>query len=160
MRALLQVIFAGLSFAASFASGLFFGAYFPDVAAHAKNHYGGKPLPYSTELFAMNPWLATVLMTLPWFIFLGLPLLAPASRVMGKDTFVARNLAFLSIEFWATLYMIHALAAPYLPFYPRLDLPEITWQERIQFGISSAAGALLGSVVVIGMFRKFKPRNR
>jgi len=60
--------------------GLIFDLQFWQAGIHFEERFDDKPLPKITEVFVSNLWLSNLLLSLPWFILLGIPLVAPAEK--------------------------------------------------------------------------------
>jgi hypothetical protein len=119
-RPLIQIVFATCSFLAILFVGLLFDGAFAQAEYHLEARIQeGPPLPGLTELFMEFGALPTLLLSLPWFVLLGVPLVCPSSGTgyRSADSFVLRYLAFLSLELFAVFFVILAMVMPFIQHY-------------------------------------------
>ena len=145
MRNSLQIVFGACSFFAVYLIGLVFGLEFRQAGLHFEELFDGKPLPRITEVFVSNPWIANFLLSLPWFVLLGVSFIVPAegSGFRSPGSFVVRYLAFLSIELFLTFILVQALLMPYLTYYMVMSSSEESWTDLVHAIIPGLAGAML-----------------
>lgn len=119
-RPLIQIVFASGSFLAILFVGLLFDSEFAQAEYRLEVRIKeGPPLPPLTELFMEFGALSTLLVSLPWFVLLGVPLVCPSSGTgyRSADSFVLRYLAFLSLELFAVFFVILAMVMPFIQHY-------------------------------------------
>lgn len=156
MRLRTQLIFAGASFFAVFCAGIVFDVGFWQAGIHYERTLDGKPLPKITEILVSNSWLSSLFLSLPWFVLLGFPLLAAAegSGFGGRESFVFRYLAFLSIEIFLTFVLAMALVMPFLPYYPLMKSPEESSDEVTSAVVLGLASVIFLLAIARGWWRR------
>ncbi len=119
-RPLIEIVFASGSFLAILFLGLLFDGAFAQAEYHLEARIQeGPPLPRLTEVFMEFGALSTLLLSLPWFVLLGVPLVCPSpgTGYRSADSFVLRYLAFLSLELFAVFFVILAMVMPFIQHY-------------------------------------------
>jgi cytochrome bd-type quinol oxidase subunit 2 len=157
MRPSIQLFFSAASFAAVFLIGLVFGMEFWQAGIHFEKTFEGRPIPRITELFVSNFWLASLLLSLPWFALLGLPLAIPRSGIgfRSPESYVTRYLAFLSIELFLVFVIVQALLMPYFSYYAVLSSPD----EASVDLVPAAILALASIILIVALARGWKVRR-
>lgn len=145
MRPTIQLLFSAASFAAVFLIGIVFGMEFWQAGIHFEKIFEGKPLPKITEVFVLNFWLTSLVLSLPWFVLLGLPLAFPRSGrgFRGPESFVTRYLAFLSIELFLNFVIVQALLMPYFSYFAVLSSPTESSADLVPAAIFALASIIL-----------------
>jgi len=158
MRISIQIAFATASFAAIYFVGLVFGIEFWQAGIYFEELFGGKPLPKITEVFVSNFWLANFLLSLPWFVLLGLPLAFPAEGTGFRSpaSFVIRYLAFLSIELFLVFMLVIALLIPFLTYYGVMRSPDETSADVIPEIVLGLAAV----VILCAVLRSWRGQSR
>lgn len=156
MRSSIQVLFSAVSFAAVFLIGLVFGIEFWQAGIHFEETFEGKPNPGITEVFVSNFWLASLVLSLPWFVLLGFPLAIP-SRIgfRSPESYVTRYLAFLSIELFLVFVIVQALLMPYFSQYAVLSSPD----ETSVVPVPAVMLALASIILIVALTRGWKERR-
>lgn len=155
MRTSTQFLFASASFGAVYLIGLVLSMEFWQAGIHFKELLDDKPLPAITELLVSNSWLANFILSVPWFILLGFPLIAPAegSRFRSPASFVVRYLAFLSIELFFAFVLVQGILMPYLTYYAVLMSPEEAWMDQVPAVVLVLALAILSGAILRAWLR-------
>ena len=158
MRPSIQLFFSAASFAAVFLIGLVFGIEFWQAGIHFEETFEGKPIPKITEVFVSNFWLASLVLSLPWFVLLGLPLAIPRSGqgFRSPESYVARYLAFLSIELFLAFVIVQALLMPYFSYYAVLSSPTEASADLVPAAILALASVILIGATARGWIEKGK----
>jgi hypothetical protein len=145
MRFSIHILFGLLSFVAVFSIGLFFSLQFWQAGIHFEENFSGKPLPKITKVFVSNLWFSNLLLSLPWFALVGIPLAAPTEDTgfRSQASFVMRYLAFLSIEALLVFFLIVALLMPFISYYAVMRSAETKLVDLIPAGCLALAGSLL-----------------
>ena len=145
MRPTIQLLFSAASFAAVFLIGIVFGMEFWQVGIHFEETFEGRPLPKITEVFVANVWLASLALSLPWFVLLGLPLAFPRSGrgFRSPESYATRYLAFLSIELFLVFVIVQALLMPYVSYYAVLSSPTESSADLVPAVILALASIIL-----------------
>lgn len=157
MRPSIQILFSAASFAAVFLIGLVFGIEFWQAGIHFEETFEGKPIPKITAVFVLNFWLASLVLSLPWFVLLGLPLAIPRNGIgfRSPESYVARYLAFLSIELFLVFVIVQALLMPYFSYYAVLSSPD----EASADLVPAAILALASIILIVALARGWKERR-
>jgi len=158
MRPSIKILFSAASFAAVFLIGLVFGMEFWQAGIHFEKTFEGRPLPKITEVFVSNFWLASLALSLPWFVFLGLPLAFPRSGqgFRSPESYVTRYLAFLSIELFLAFVIVQALLMPYVSYYAVLSSPTESSADLVPAVILALASVILIVATARGWMEKRK----
>lgn len=157
MRPSIQILFSAASFAAVFLIGLVFGMEFWQAGIHFEETFEGRPIPKITDIFVTNVWLASLVLSLPWFVFLGVPLAFPRSGrgFRSPESYVTRYLAFLSIDLFLVFVIIQALLMPYISYFAVLSSPNEPFADLIPTAIVTLASMIL----IIATARGWKERR-
>jgi|GEM_PF-1848579 len=158
MRPSIQLLFSAASFAAVSLIGLVLGMEFWQAGIHFEKTFEGKPTPKITEVFVSNFWLASLVISLPWFVLLGLPLAFPRSGqcFRSPESYVTRYLTFLSIELFLIFVIVQALLMPYVSCCAVLSSPTESSADLVPAAILALASIIL----IVATARCWKERRK
>jgi hypothetical protein len=153
---ILQILLLVASLLIVIIAGYAFEEFIRTVGAHFSIAIGGKRLPEIFEWLAGRRGLIQLLMLLPWFALVGLPLLTDAGvrRYWEPGSFALRYLAFLTAELFLVLMFFFCVSTTFSAIYLSLlhhhsgpDLP-LGWIVVVLTGLLT-----VGAVVRIGQRR-------